>query len=317
MTGQQVAELLQVPPRTLEEWRQTRTGRPCSWRRSYATSSTSTSCPVPGPRSAARGATHSWGSGNVTNGRWPWDDVRVVSEKLEGGRWTAHVVRDGDLVHRSHGARSDRAAAILTALEQLGYPFSPRYRGRDADGNDVVSFVPGVTTNHPTQRAESSYAEGARMLRLLHDLTAGHELAGDAECIVHGDAGPFNTIFDEAGMPIAFIDWDSAQPGQRLPDLAYLGWTWCIQAAGSVDLADQARRLASVRDAYGLHPQADLLGAVIDQQSEMIRTSTDLLRNPGHDDPYYQRVHATIEWAAADRNVVLQNRLLFESALAR
>ena len=31
MTGQQVAELLQVSPRTLEEWRQTRSGPP--WRR--------------------------------------------------------------------------------------------------------------------------------------------------------------------------------------------------------------------------------------------------------------------------------------------
>jgi excisionase family DNA binding protein len=31
MTGPQVAELLQVPARTLEEWRQTRTGPP--WRR--------------------------------------------------------------------------------------------------------------------------------------------------------------------------------------------------------------------------------------------------------------------------------------------
>ena len=28
MTGQQVADLLQVSPRTLEEWRQTRTGPP-------------------------------------------------------------------------------------------------------------------------------------------------------------------------------------------------------------------------------------------------------------------------------------------------
>jgi len=246
-----------------------------------------------------------------------WDDVRVVTEKLEGGRWTGHVVREGDLVHRSRGPRSDRAAAILTALEQLGYPFAPRYRGRDADGYDVLSFVPGVTTNHPTQRAENSYATGARMLRLLHDLTVGHELAGDEECIVHGDAGPFNTIFNEAGMPVAFIDWDSAQPGRRLPDLAYLGWTWCVQAVGNVDLADQARRLATVRDAYGLDPEVDLLGAVIDQQSEMILTSTQLLAHPGHDDSYYQRLQATIDWATADREVVLQNRLLFESALAR
>ncbi|TDN92620.1 helix-turn-helix protein [Microbacterium sp. BK668] len=31
LTGQQVAEMLQVPPRTLEEWRQTHHGPP--WRR--------------------------------------------------------------------------------------------------------------------------------------------------------------------------------------------------------------------------------------------------------------------------------------------
>ena len=31
LTGQQVADLLQVSPRTLEEWRQTRSGPP--WRR--------------------------------------------------------------------------------------------------------------------------------------------------------------------------------------------------------------------------------------------------------------------------------------------
>lgn len=249
--------------------------------------------------------------------QWPWDDVEVVSEKLEGGRWTAHVVREGDTVHRSRGSTADRAAAVLTALEKLRYPFAPRYHGRDAEGYDVLSFVPGVTTNHPTQRDEKSYAEGARMLRLLHDLTAGHDLAGDDECLVHGDPGPFNTVFNEAGMPIAFIDWDSAGAGRRLPDLAYLGWTWCIQAMGNVDTADQARRLARVRDGYGLDTAVDFLASVIDRQTQMIDISTQLLARPGHDDSYYQRQQTAIEWATADREIVVQNRPLFESALAR
>ncbi len=241
----------------------------------------------------------------------------MATEKLEGGNQTTYVVRDGDTVHRWRGPNAARAAAILTTLERLEYPFAPRYRGRDEEGNDMLSFVPGVTTSHPTERAEQSYAVGARMLRTLHDLTAAHELANGAECVVHGDAGPFNTIFDEAGMPVAFIDWDSAGPGQRLGDLAYLGWTWCIQALGRVDPADQARRLAAVRDAYGLRSDVDFVSAVIDSQTRMFTSSAQLLSHPGHAASYYERQQAVITWACADRSVILRNRQLFESALAR
>lgn len=241
----------------------------------------------------------------------------MVAKILKGGRWTAYVARDGDTVHRSRGPNADTAAAVLDALEQLRYPFAPRYRGLDREGHDLLSFVPGVTTNHPIERAEESYAAGARMLRTLHDLTTGHELAGAGECIVHGDPGPFNTIFDETGMPVAFIDWDSAGPGQRLADLAYLGWTWCIQAVGQVDPVDQARRLAAVRDGYGLDADVDFIAAVINSQTQMALVSTQLLNRPGHDDGYYQRQQAAIDWATADREVIRRNRQLFETALTR
>lgn len=241
----------------------------------------------------------------------------MVVEILKGGNWTEYVARDGDTVHRSRGPNAATAAAILTTLERLQYPFAPRYRGVDSEGHDLLSFIPGVTTSHPSERAEESYAEGARMLRCLHDLTRGHELAGAEECIVHGDPGPFNTIFDETGMPVALIDWDSARPGQRLDDVAYFGWTWCIQAVGRVDPVDQARRLVAVRDGYGLDADADLLSAVINSQTQMALTSTQLLNRPGHDDTYYQRQQAVIDWATADRAVILQNRQLFETALAR
>lgn len=45
--------------------------------------------------------------------------------------------------------------------------------------------------------------------------------------------------------------------------------------------------------------------------------STQLLSHPGHNASYYERQHAVIAWARADRSVILQNRQLFESALAR
>lgn len=241
----------------------------------------------------------------------------VVVEMLKGGNQTAYVVRDGDTVHRSRGPNAATAVEILIALKRLHYPFAPRYRGLDSEGHDMLSFVPGATTSHPNERAEESYAAGARMLRTLHDLTTGHELAGGGECIVHGDPGPFNTIFGETGMPVAFIDWDSAGPGQRLGDVAYFGWTWCIQAVGRVDPVDQARRLAAVRDGYGLDRDVDFIAAVINSQTQMALASTRLLNRPGHDDGYYRRQQAVIDWATADREVIRQNRHVFETAITR
>ena len=60
---------------------------------------------------------------------------------------------------------------------------------------DVLTYVPGRTTDHPSQRASGAYARGAVMLRELHALTAGHPLAAGRECVLHGDPGPFNAIF--------------------------------------------------------------------------------------------------------------------------
>lgn len=49
------------------------------------------------------------------------------------------------------------------------------------------------------------------MLRKPHDLTAGHALAADRECVLRGDAGPFRTIFSD-GLPVAFIDGQPVIP---------------------------------------------------------------------------------------------------------
>ena len=37
---------------------------------------------------------------------------------------------------------------------------------------DVLTFVPGSTTDHPSQRAPGAYGWGGRMLRRLTDITS-------------------------------------------------------------------------------------------------------------------------------------------------
>jgi hypothetical protein len=100
---------------------------------------------------------------------------------------------------------------VLGFLEAAGYLYAPRYLGIDQAGRDILTYIPGQTTDHPSQRADGAYARGAVMLRELHDLTSGHPAAAGRECILHGDPGPFNTIFS-GGRPVALIDWTSCRP---------------------------------------------------------------------------------------------------------
>jgi hypothetical protein len=105
---------------------------------------------------------------------------------LTGGHITREVVRVGETVHRTSSTGAGFAVRVLSYLEAAGYAYSPRYLGIDEQGRDVFTFIPGEITDHPSQRATGAYAIGGKMLRELHEATAGHELAGDRECVIHG-----------------------------------------------------------------------------------------------------------------------------------
>lgn len=82
----------------------------------------------------------------------------AAEERLVGGNNAEEVVRVGDTVHRTRGPRSDFAADVLRYLESVGYLHAPRHLGIDDQGRDVLSYIPGRTTDHPTQRADGAYA---------------------------------------------------------------------------------------------------------------------------------------------------------------
>jgi hypothetical protein len=237
----------------------------------------------------------------------------VIEEKLLGGNSGSDVVLRGDVVHR-RGPQNDLAVALLRYLESIGFPYAPRYLGVDESGREMLSYIPGSTTDHPSQRSIAAYAAGGAMLRSLHDATAGHPLAGGAECVIHADAGPFNTIFQN-GHPVAFIDWEHAQPGARLHDLGYLAWTWCIQTQGNVPLDDQARHLRQLCDGYGDVAADDLLDAMIEAQSRVAKRETAIADDPAIPDT--RRAHAewASSWARSNRSLVIRERARFRTVL--
>jgi aminoglycoside phosphotransferase (APT) family kinase protein len=203
---------------------------------------------------------------------------------------------------------------LLTYLQEIGYSSSPRFLGVDEEGRDIFEFIPGEMTTHPSERDEAAYAAGGAMLRHLHEATAGHPLAGARQCVIHGDPGPFNTIFQD-GMPRAFIDWDGARPGAWMFDLAYLAWTWCIQSVGRVPVRDQARHLRELRDGYGRGDADTLLRAIVRRQRHIARVSEMLAAQPGHEDHYYAHQQRAIG-ATADRRHTEQHFHRFLSALS-
>ena len=153
------------------------------------------------------------------------------------------------------------------------------------------------------------------MLRELHDLTAGGPLSAGRECVLHGDPGPFNTIFSD-GMPVAFIDWTSCRPGDRLDDLGYMAWTLCIQAEGNVPVDVQAAHLRELRDAYGPVRAEDLMRAMIRAQDRILLLhSQRAIRDPRY--PAAQRAWAgeAVRWASADQELIRANEQVLLSAL--
>lgn len=127
-------------------------------------------------------------------------DVRrfLVSENaggqvaLTGGRVTARVLRDNDVVRRPTTAASSFVATLLDHLKRQGFDGAPRFVGQ-SDGSNLLSY-----------------------------------------------------------MPVAWIDFDTAAPGDPLEDVAYAAWTGCIASKQTVPVRRQAEQVRVLADAHGL-----------------------------------------------------------------
>ncbi|HEY1573360.1 MAG TPA: phosphotransferase [Pseudonocardiaceae bacterium] len=182
---------------------------------------------------------------------------------LAGG-WRSAPVRVGDTVRRPLGRRAEFVHALLRHFERAGWPGAPKLLGIDERGREILSYLDGHVPWRSPPRA--GVAAVARLLRECHDLTAGTELAADQEVVCHNDLSPKNTVYRRAASewrPVAFLDWDTAAPGERVHDVAHLCWQFLPLDPRATDPADTARRLRTVADAYGLADRSALVPTVL------------------------------------------------------
>ncbi|MEV5829803.1 phosphotransferase [Spirillospora sp. NPDC052242] len=193
-----------------------------------------------------------------------------MSESSLPGGFVNAAFRVGDTVRRRPAARAEFVHRLLGLLERAGWDGAPRFLGIDGQGREVLGFVDGHVAWEPVQPpgvdGDESLARVAELVREFHDLTAGTALAGGEEVVCHNDLSPKNTVYRDRGAglrPVAFIDWDLAAPGRRVHDVAHVCWQYVRLGPGITDVAEAARRMRLVCDAYGPVDRGALVDAIL------------------------------------------------------
>jgi hypothetical protein len=222
-------------------------------------------------------------------------------EQLAGGN-VGQTTRRGDRVFRTAGPWTPGVQRLMAHLRASGLDWVPEPLGLDDRGREVVAFIPGDVPGYPMPDwvwAEATLTDAARMLRQMHDATAGYDDPDatwrqperePAEVICHNDFAPYNMVF-ENGHIIGVIDFDMASPGSRLWDLAYLAYRLVPLTAatnpddGPFDEATRRSRLDALTEAYGTpFPIVDLLRMTQDRLRHLAQFSDDLADETGRAD---------------------------------
>ncbi|MFL6178410.1 MAG: phosphotransferase [Actinomycetes bacterium] len=187
-------------------------------------------------------------------------------EMLDGNM--GGVERRGDAVHRAVGPWTPAVHTLLTHLSDR-LPAVPQVLGFDAQGREVLSYLPGdvVDTDHQllTDRQLWHLVEWTRQ---FHVAVEDFDHAGpwryfevpNPTLIGHNDIAPYNACFNGDELTGIF-DWDLAGPTNPLAELAFIAWN-CVPLTRDLGSAEAARRLALISDSYGLHSAPEILDAV-------------------------------------------------------
>lgn len=219
---------------------------------------------------------------------------------VAGGNLTS-VCRVGDTARRSTGPWSDAVHALLRHLEVAGFTVSPRFRGIDAQGREILGWIPGRTTGSPPWPAwvwaDEVLTGVGRCLRDYHAAVRDFVVPSDArwhtatgppgpgEIVCHNDIGPSNLVLDGTRI-VGLIDWDLAAPARPEWDLAHAAWMTVPLMSPAVasrhgveiDVHEQAERLGALCGAYGLRRAVDLVDVVVRRIEAEIRIAATAAR---------------------------------------
>jgi aminoglycoside phosphotransferase len=188
---------------------------------------------------------------------------------MPAGDVTEGVVRVGGTIRRPHQPQSFAVADYLDWLEDAGFDGAPRFLGRDAEGRDVLTFVPGSCAGAVPEawvQSERLLESVGQLLRRLHRASAGfvpdaHPFPprpvrqDPAELVCHLDVTPQNVVVRD-GVAVGLVDFDLAGPSTAFKDAFNTAMHWVplrdpADSWPGWDGLDSFRRLRIFADAYG------------------------------------------------------------------
>lgn len=201
----------------------------------------------------------------------------LTERPLPGGN-VGGAVRVGDTVRRPTGPWTPAVHALLRHLEAAGFAVSPRVRGIDDRGREILTYLEGETVGDADlwpawTRDDRTLHQVGRLLADYHRAVAGFDPPAGAawrftdrplaagEVICHNDCAPYNVVWNE-GRIAGLFDWDVAGPGDPLQDVAFAAWQWvplhepAQREPGWDRPPDVARRVHLLAEGYGLAPEA-------------------------------------------------------------
>ncbi len=192
--------------------------------------------------------------------------VEYDEEPLAGN--VGGAVRIGQRVHRPTGPWTPAVHALLDHLSSR-LPGVPRVHGFDAQGREVVDFLPGDVVDQGVEALSP-----ARLVALVDWTHRLHEAASDfrhpgpwrlpaqpgATMIGHNDIAPYNACWHGDELAGVF-DWDMAGPTTPLLELAFMAWN-CVPLWADVGTGRAAERLRLIAQTYDGYSARELLHAV-------------------------------------------------------
>lgn len=224
-------------------------------------------------------------------------EIPLVPERFFPGGHSRVRIRVGQTVRRTSYSWSPAVLDLLRYVEREGFAGAPRALGFDDQGREVLTYIEGEVGRGETFIPDQGGRFDIRLpdyvwhddvlvhlgalIRAYHDAAATFPWAGREWCfeggqpvetIFHNEVYPWNTVF-RAGVPVAFIDWDTAAPGPRAWDLGFVAFRWvpfwrdekCRAHGLPTGIAEKGRRFRLLLDAYGVEPDIDIVHAGIER----------------------------------------------------
>jgi tRNA A-37 threonylcarbamoyl transferase component Bud32 len=182
---------------------------------------------------------------------------------LTGGRVTKNVTKIGKFVHRPCCNNSSFVHNTLLWKEKKNPTIAPHFIGIDDDGREIITFLEGYSPDNLGNFSNKQLYNAGKIINNLHNVLSDFPDCKYDQTVCHNDLSPCNFMFQN-DAPYAVFDWDTAEIGDPMNDLAYSIWMWCDigNREQSIELVND--KINSIMDGYGIK-RFDISDKIIEQ----------------------------------------------------